>query len=95
MNNKTVGIIVTVVSALVCGCAAIFACIWGVLIASNTPFNVTSNGQQGVQTFPPTIGYVLLCLSLLMMLVPVAIGFFTLRKKPVEPSNNEPIPPAA
>ena len=51
MNNKTVGIIATVLSALVCGCAAIFACIWGILIASNTPFNVTSNGQQSVQTF--------------------------------------------
>lgn len=95
MNNKTVGIIATVLSALACGCAAILACVWGVLIATNTPITLTSGGQQSVETFPPTIGYVLLCLSLLLILVPVAVGFFTLRTKPVEPSNNEPVPPAA
>ncbi|OGO36259.1 MAG: hypothetical protein A2Z03_07855 [Chloroflexi bacterium RBG_16_56_8] len=94
MNNRTVGIIATVLSALACGCAAIFAVVWGLLIATNTPITLTSGGQQSVETFPPTIGYVLLCLSLLLILVPVGIGFFTLRKKPSGPVNNEPIPPA-
>ncbi len=102
MNNKTVGIIATVISALVCGCAAIFACIWGVLIATNTPLNVTSNGVQSVQTLPAPVGFVLLCLSVLLILVPAAVGFFTLRnKKPAPaaataaPGNDEPLPPAS
>ena len=95
MDKRTIGIIATVISALVCGCAAIFACVWGIIIATNTPINVTSNGQPSMQTLPTPAGYVLLCLSILFIFVPIAIGFFALRKKPVPPSNNEPIPPAS
>lgn len=96
MNNKTAGIIATIVSALVCGCSAIFACVWGALIATNTPINMTSGGQQSVQTFPASVGYVLLCLSLLFVAVPVVVGFVTLRKKPqTAPVSNEPLPPVS
>jgi len=97
MNNKTVGIIATVASAVICGCSAIFACVWGVLIATNTPITMTSGGQQSVQTFPASVGYVLLCLSLLFVAVPVVVGFVTLRKKPqaAVPVNNYPLPPAS
>jgi len=75
----------------------LLSCIWGGMIASNTPFTVTSTtGQESVQTFPTTVGYVLLCLSVLMILVPVLVGFFTLRKKPeVAPVSDEPLPPAS
>jgi hypothetical protein len=52
------------------------------LIATGTPIDVTANGTTTPQTFSPTIGYTLLCLSLLLILVPVAVGFFTLRRKP-------------
>ena len=97
MNNRTVGIIATVVSALICGCSAIFACVWGALIATNTPINVSSGGEQSIQTLPAPVGYVLLCLSLLFVAVPVVIGFVTLRKKPqaAVPVSNEPLPPAS
>ena len=80
MDKKTVGIIATVVSALLCGCCALFACIWGILIATETPFDTTVNGIDSVQTFPPTFGYVLLCLSVIFILTPIIIGFITLRK---------------
>jgi hypothetical protein len=83
MEKRTIGIIATVLTALACGCASLFSCIWGFLIASGTPIDVTTNGITTPQTFSPTIGYALLCLSLLMILVPVAVGFFTLRRKPV------------
>jgi hypothetical protein len=95
MNNRTIAIIATVATALICGCAAIIACVWGVLIASETPITITSGGEVGVQTFPPTIGYVLVCLSLLFILVPVGVGLFTLRKKPETLPPDEPVPPAA
>ena len=87
MQNRTLGIVVTVVTALACGCASIFSCVWGFLIASGQPIDVTSNGVTTPQTLSPTIGYVLLCLTLLMILVPVAVGFFTLRKKPGQGSD--------
>ena len=111
MDKKTVGIIATVVSALVCGCTSIFTCVWGILLATGTPIDTNVGGVESVQTFPPTVGYVLLCLTVILILVPVAVGFFTLRKKPgdaapavvdavpspkpVDPVDNEPLPPAS
>lgn len=102
MENRTVGIIATIATALLCGCASFFTCIFGILIATETPFDTTVNGVDSVQTFPPTIGFVLLCLTLIFLLVPVGVGFFTLRRKPGERadekpapiSNEPPIPPA-
>jgi hypothetical protein len=98
MQNRTIGIIATLATALLCGCASLFSCIWGFLIASGTPIDVTSNGSTTPQTFPPTIGYALLCVSVVMILIPVAVGFFTLRRRPASTdpfSTNEPIPPAS
>ena len=114
MDKKTVGIIATVLTALICGCLSIFTCVWGIMLAAEIPFDTDVNGVESVQTFPPTIGYVLLCLTVILLLVPVAVGFFTLRKKPsddaapavidaepspdpepVEPVDNEPLPPAS
>jgi len=82
MQKRTIGIVATVITALLCGCSSLFSCIWGFLIASGTPIDVTANGTTSPQTFSPTIGYTLLCLSLIMILVPVAVGFFSLRRKP-------------
>lgn len=98
MQNRTTGIIITLVSALVCVCAALFACGFGFPIATGQPLDVTVNGQTTQQTLPATIGYVLLCLSFLLILVPVVVGFFTLRRKPAAdsvPTFNEPMPPAS
>jgi len=82
MQNRTIGIVATVITTLFCGCFSIISCVWGVIIARGVPVDVTSNGVTAPQTFSPTIGYTLLCLSVLMILVPAAVGFFTLRKKP-------------
>jgi hypothetical protein len=61
---------------------------------------VTGNGTftlgNTVQPMPPAYGYVFLCLSILFIIVPIVVGFVTLRKKPeesVEPG--QPIPPAS
>jgi hypothetical protein len=75
------GIVITTLTAFICGCTSLFTCIWGGLIATGTPIDVTSNGVTTPQTFSPTIGYGLLCLSLIFVLVPVAVGFFTLRER--------------
>ena len=88
MQNRTLAIVITVVTALLCGCASIFSCVWGFLIASGTPIDVTNNGVTTPQTLSPVIGYVLLCLTILLILVPAAVGFFTLRQKPVVDALN-------
>jgi hypothetical protein len=85
MQNRTLGIALTILTAFICGCMGLFSCIFGGLIASGTPFDVTTNGITAPQTFPPTAGFVLLCLSLLFILIPVAVGFFALRKRDQPP----------
>ena len=81
MQRKTIGIIATVLSAFACGFAGIFAGIWGIIIVSGTPIDITSNGTTTSQTVSPAIGYALLLLTVLLILVPVVIGYFTFRKK--------------
>ena len=81
MEKRTIGIIATTISAFLCGCVSIFSCVWGFIIVSGQPIDVTTNGVTTPQVLSPTIGYVLLCLTVLMMAVPVGVGFFTLRKK--------------
>ncbi len=96
MQNRTVGIIATVLTAIVCGCLSIFSCIWGGMIAAGQPINTTVNGETSQQILPAPIGYLLLGLTLIMILVPVAVGFFTLRKKPEPPAVlSDPMPPAS
>ena len=96
MDNKTKGIIATVASVILCGCPGLFLCIFGAFTASgNMPFNTELNGVTNSGTLPPTTGFVMLCLSLIFIAIPIVVGFLTLRKKPVAPVNNEPIPPVA
>ncbi|MEW6029407.1 MAG: hypothetical protein ACOYZ8_05555 [Chloroflexota bacterium] len=90
--NRNTGMIITIVTALLCSCCALFACIMGFGA-------VTGNGTitigDTVQQMPPTFGYVFLCLSVIFIIVPVVVGFVTLRKKPEAPVSNEQIPPAS
>jgi len=95
MDKRTIGIIATVLTALICGCASIFSCVWGILITTGQTIDVTSNGITSPQTLSPTIGYVLLCLTVLMISVPILVGFFTLRKKPEADATIGDVPPTS
>lgn len=83
MQNRPLAIAITAITALCCGCLALFACIWGAIIASGQPIETTVNGFTEYQTLPQPVGFALLCLSCLFILIPVGVGFFTLRQKPV------------
>ena len=91
MQNRNLAIVITVITTLICGCASIISCVWGFLIASGTPVNVTNNGVTTPQVLSPSIGYTLLCLTILIILVPVAVGFFALRRRPDAMSDLPPI----
>ena len=97
MDDRTKGIIATIASVILCGCPGLFLCIFGALTAAgNMPFNTELNGVTSSGTLPPTAGFVLLCLSLIFIAIPVVVGFLTLRNKPaVAPNINEPLPPAS
>ena len=79
MSNRSSGMIATIATALLCGCCGLFACIMGFgAITGNGTFTL----GNATQPMPPAYGYVFLCLSIIFILVPVAVGFFTLRKRP-------------
>jgi len=93
MNNKNTGMIATIAAVILCGCPGLFLCIFGAVTATgNMPFSTEVNGISNSGTLPPTYGFVLLCLSLIFILIPVGVGFFTLRKKP---EVTEEVPPAS
>ncbi|HNN13845.1 MAG TPA: hypothetical protein PKL78_09820 [Anaerolineales bacterium] len=87
MNNKNTGIIATVAATLLCGCPGLFMCLFGAITA-------TGNGTFNDSSLPAASGIGLICVALVFILIPVGVGFFTLRKKP-EASNNEPLPPTS
>jgi len=87
MTNKNTGIIATMATVVLCGCPGLFLCLFGAITAAGQgTFNETS--------LSPTVGFALVCLALLLILIPVAVGFFTLRKKP-EAETLDDLPPAS
>ena len=96
MDTKTKGIVATIASVVLCGCPGLFMCIFGAITAAGSmPYTTELNGVSNSGTLPPTVGFVLLCLSVIFIIIPIAVGFFMLRKKPEAVSSNEPLPPAS
>ena len=104
MDKKTVGILSTLGATVICACPSIFLCIWGIVGISGAPIDTTIGGQTTSEPMSSGLAIALICLSLIGLLVPVAVGFFTLRKKPedgvidaapVVPVSDEPLPPAS
>lgn len=84
MDKRTTGIIATVVTALLCGCPGLFGICWGV-IAIPVSFVPGANIDIGGNNSPQaalTAGIVGLCLGLIFIAIPIAVGYFTLRNRP-------------
>ncbi len=97
MDNKTKGIIATVAAVLLCGCPGLFMCFFGAtsLAASQVPGAEIDVMGSNDPASAMTMGIVFLCLSLIFILIPVAVGFFSFRKKPEAVESGEPLPPAS
>ena len=96
MDTKTKGIVATVASVVLCGCPGLFLCIFGAVSATGSmPYNTDVNGITTSRTVPPTVGFVLLCLSLIFIAIPIVVGIMTMRKKPEVVSSDEPLPPVS
>ncbi len=97
MDSRTKGIIATVAAVILCGCPGLFLCIFGGLAATGAPVTTTLNGVSNSAPLPATTAIALLCLGIFFILIPIAVGFFTLRQKPqapTPPAPSEPLPPA-
>jgi ABC-type glycerol-3-phosphate transport system permease component len=99
MENRPLAIGITVVTALCCGCFALMSCVWGIIGVSGAPITMTDTyGLETVESMPMPLALGLLCVSVIFIAIPVAVGFFTLRKKPTAQSamvSDEPLPPTA
>jgi hypothetical protein len=84
MNNKNTGIIATVAAVLLCGCPGLFLCLFGALTAAG-------QGTFNDASLSPSVGFALVCFALILILIPVGVGFFTLRKKPETPQDLPPV----
>lgn len=98
MDNKTKGIIATVAAVLLCGCPGLFLCFFGATtaLAGMTPGADIDVFGSSDPTAALTMGFVFLCLSVIFIAIPIAVGFFMLRKKPEAVFiSDEPLPPAS
>ena len=96
MEKKTVGIIATAVTALCCGCPGLFSLCWGALAAlvSFMPgADINIGGSKDPQSALIT-GVGAFCFGILFIAIPIVIGFFVLRKKPVTKDSSSDQPPA-
>ncbi len=93
MEKRTVGIIVTIVATLFCGCPGLFAAFWGIMVAGIS-FMPNAQIDMGGSSDPATalgIGLGTCCVGLIFIVIPIAVGFFTLRKQAEIPTSDMPV----
>ena len=97
MDAKTKSIVATIAAVVLCGCPGLFMCFFGAIFtfASQVPGADIDVMGSSDPASAMTMGIVFLCVSFIFILIPIAVGFFTLRKKPEAVTNNEPLPPAS
>jgi hypothetical protein len=91
--NRNVGIALTIITVLCCACPGLFLCVFGGMIGAGVPLTTSFNDVSTSQTLPASYGFGLICLSILLILIPIVVGFVTLRKKPVVVDASVVVPP--
>ncbi len=97
MDTKTKGIVSTIAAVVLCGCPGLFMCFLGApyIFVSMVPGADIDIGGSSDPAAATALGVALLCVSLIFIAIPIAVGYFTLRKKPQADTINEPLPRAA
>ena len=97
MDTKTKGIVSTIAAVVLCGCPGLFMCFFGSIstFVSFVPGADIDVGGSSDPAAATAMGIGALCLSLIFIAIPIAVGYFTLRKKPEAVVTNEPLPPAS
>jgi len=102
MDKKTTGLIATIATVLFCGLPGLCLCIFGIVTAAGVmPYTTEFNGVADSGVMPSGAGFAMLCMALILILIPAAVGFFTLRKKAddgiidAEPVSDQPLPPVS
>jgi hypothetical protein len=102
-ESKTGAIIGTIAAVLLCGCPGLTLCGLGAYTATgNMPYTTTVNGYSSQGYLPAWSGYASVCVSIILIAIPVVVGILTLRKKKAPEGApketlppSEPLPPAS
>lgn len=90
MIRKTVGIIATITTSLLCGCPEVFVCLFGALSALGLGvwrYEWFGVGRSGA--IPTWIGLVILGGGVFLIAIPIMIGVLMLRNEKPEPAVAE------
>lgn len=97
MNNRNTSLIATIAAAVLCGCPGLFGLCFGLtsLFASFAPgAEIDVFGSSDPQS-ATVMGLVSLCISVILIAIPVIVWFVTRRREAAVTSDSEPIPPAS
>jgi hypothetical protein len=103
MENRTVGIIATIATVLLCGCPGLAAACFGALSALASFVPDAEIDMFGSSDPKAALGYGIgfLCVGLIFVVIPIVVGIVTLRKKnaaasaETRPISDEPFPPVS
>jgi hypothetical protein len=98
MDKKTTGILLTIVTLVACGCPGLVGLCLGALaaLASTIPGAEIDMFGSNEPRAALTWGLGVLCLSILLIAIPVVVGIVTLRSQPAPGTvlpPDEPLPP--
>ncbi len=97
MDKKTGGIIAFVATIVCCGLPGCFSLCMGLMfaVAGGIPgANIDIGGSNDPKAAIGT-GIAMICASIILIAIPVVVGFFTMRNKPASANISEPLPPAS
>ena len=90
MNNRTTGIVITVIAVLLFGCPGLI-CLCSGAIAALMGLSGDPNYYFGVDTEPTSTligGLFFICLSVILIAIPVIVGFLIVRRE-TQPDGDE------
>ena len=92
--SRNVGIALTIITVLCCACPGLVMCVFGGMIGAGVPLTTSLNDVSVSQTLPASYGIGLICLSIVLILIPIIVGFVTLRNKKPVVDESVVVPPA-
>lgn len=92
MNSRITGTILTVLAALIFGCPGLL-CLCSGLVGAMVGISGDPYYYLGIDTEPRislVVGLSMICLSVILIVIPIIVGIFTIRGKP-QPDEDEVI----
>ena len=74
-DKQKVGLIVTIVTVLLCGCPGLCAIVYGTMMATSSSWATEVTGN------PEAFGIPSICIGAIMLLIPIAAGIYTIMQR--------------